>query len=82
MADRSNCLTRGRFFRWLDHRPPERAVEAVVVWLDECHGQGPPDDAARNYAEDDLYYAVVPGSTVDGASVVITYLLVADDRER
>ncbi|MGH9243064.1 MAG: hypothetical protein ACRD29_01855 [Acidimicrobiales bacterium] len=34
------------------------------------------------YADEDLYYAVVPGTNVDGLSVVITYLVVADDRER
>ena len=57
--------------------PPEQAVEAVVVWLDERQGQGPPDDAVQIYADEDLYDAVVSGSTV-----VITCLLVVDDGER
>lgn len=53
----------------------------MVAWLDECKREGPPDDAVRIYADEDLYYAVVPGTAIDGVSVVIEYLVVADDRE-
>ena len=82
LPDTWSVLYNDALFRWLDHRPPEQAVDAVVVWLDERQGKGPPDDAVQIYADEDLYYSVVSGSTVDGASVVITYLLVVDDRER
>lgn len=82
LPDAWSVLYDDALLRWLDHRPPERAVEAVVAWLDECRRHGSPEDAVRIYADEDLYYAMVPGSTVDDVTVVIKYLLVADDRER
>ena len=82
LPDAWSVLYNDALLRWLDLRPPERAVDAVVAWLDECQRRGPPDDAVQIYEDNDLYYAVVPGTAVDGVSVVIQYLVVADDRER